>query len=102
MEVTALDKEQYLYYRVNNEQIEILRAYFNHCTNYDIDDENFLVVMSSVLEDHPGLKEDLDKIYPEIIACFDIYFNVCFLTVDEEREVTPREVKIVRKLIAAY
>lgn len=102
-EVESLDKERYLFYRVNNEQLEILRAYFNYLTQYEVDEENFKVIMGETLKIHPGLQEDLDSIYPAIIKCFDIHFNVCFLTEEIAQELPPQEeLPKIRKLIAAF
>ncbi len=83
----AVTREEYLQHRIESNSIEILRAYLLKITDmtfdgHTVDNSLFCYIFGELLEEHPGLKEDIDKIYPEILICFDKYFHVCFLTKD--------------------
>lgn len=82
MKIDAISREEYLEYRVQNEQLEILKAYFNHAntSGFVLDTPNFATVMAEVLGEHPGLQEDIDKMYPAILTGFDKIFHIVFLT----------------------
>lgn len=82
MELKEISREDYLHYRQSDDAGQILRAYFNNQTGLFISIGDFLSVMKGVLEEHPGLEEDIDKSYPEICRCYDKALHINFLTVD--------------------
>lgn len=77
-----ITREQYIEWRQNNDQAEILRAWFNRKSHFQVDTANFFAIMFNVLEDHPGLQEDIDARYKEILLFYDKHFGINFLTKD--------------------
>lgn len=85
----TLTRELYVQYRNDGNRDEILRGYFNAVTDYDVDYGQFMLIYYQVMDDYPGLEEDISTIYPDIVKYFDKAFNLVFLTQKTKRVVTP-------------
>ncbi len=85
---TTVKREEYIKHRVENDQLNILRCYFNHCSKLDVEITPFNYIMDSMMEEHPGLEEDITKNYEQILRGFDVFFQINYLVkLEDEKRV---------------
>ena len=75
----AMTREQYLQFRQNDDQAEILAAYFNHKSGENVEVGNFTYLMFAAIEDDPILQQKIDYQYNLIVEYFDKLYNINFI-----------------------